>query len=124
MVRCMHCRAAIIGRVSGFALFNYQRPQFCTACGSPYPWASRDERVTRILTLLAESKVREGDRLALKEQLTVLRHVAPDQRTEKLQVAALKALQRVAPEVWTASRPVITSIATSWIRHELKLPDA
>ena len=122
MVRCGSCRSAIVGRVSGFAIFDYRGPQFCVNCGSPYPWATRDERVTRIKTLLAEAKLPEGNRLALREQLAVLRESSADPRTQKRQVAVLRALQKAAPDVWSKAKPVIVSIATDLMRRDFGLP--
>ena len=96
-----------------------RRPQFCVNPRSPYSWATRDERVTRIETLLAEAKLPEGDRLALREQLAVLRDSSADPKTQKRQVAVLRALQKAAPDVWSAAKPVIVSIATDLMRRDL-----
>lgn len=64
-----------------------------------------------------------ADRRALMEQLQVLRtHPGGSPDVEKKQLQALKAFRDSAPKAWEMAKPLIQSIATSWIRSKLGLP--
>ncbi len=121
MVRCRHCRTPIWGQAAGFALIDYRIPTFCVKCGRPFPWAGPDDMANHIENLLLEEQLPDGDRRALAAQLQVLREPPTTRDIERQYVQVFRRMRDIAPRAWGAAQPVITSIATAWIKHELGL---
>lgn len=61
---------------------NYSPPMFCDGCGSPHPWAGRQERIYELENLLDEEDIDEADRLVVQEHLRKLQTLDPDEDVE------------------------------------------
>ena len=42
---------------------------FCDGCGSPYPWAGREELISHLINLLGSQGISDHDRLIVTEHL-------------------------------------------------------
>jgi hypothetical protein len=73
--------------------------------------------------LAGDESLTEGDRRTLLEQLASL-HKTPStgKAVERDQIAALKALQSLAPKIWDLAAPVVAAIATTEMKRQLGLP--
>jgi hypothetical protein len=100
---------------------TYTPPKFCHACGSPYPWAGRQERVYQLQNLLDEEHLDEADALMVREQLDAL--LNPD-LDEKEQAKRWKRIATAAPGFLekASTNPIVTSLLTVWLRKEIGLP--
>ena len=59
--RCQHCNEPIRGAVKFQIASSYVRPQFCHACGKPYPWMSE-----RLMT--ARELLNKDDKLTVQDR--------------------------------------------------------
>jgi hypothetical protein len=135
--RCSQCGAKVLtacpscsGRIKGYPRGSmviggpeWQAADFCDRCGSPFPWASRESIALHIENLLDEQPdLADGDRRVLEEQLKALRDAPSDAATEKRQLAALKALQKLAPKAWELAAPVLQAFLSAEMKRAAGLP--
>lgn len=99
-------------------------PPFCTGCGLPFPWATREQIVYHVQNQLHRADLSDGDRRALQEQLNELLETPADNDVEKRQVRVLERLREIAPGAWGAVSPIVAPLITAWMRQELRLPPA
>ena len=97
---------------------RYRPPGFCDHCGTPHPWASRQQRLWQIENLLERGHLSEADQLTLREKFEELAN--PD-LTEDDQVERWKAITRIAPSVLDTARRIAESLLTSYMKGQLGL---
>lgn len=108
--------------IVGVVAWQWDPKPFCFKCGSPLPWATREQMAMHVENLLDEQPdLQPGDRRALEEQLESFRQT-PDAATEKRQIAAAQRLKVVAPRVWELARPVLQVVLTAEAKRQLGLP--
>jgi hypothetical protein len=89
---------------------------FCIGCGDPFPWATREERIGRIQSLLEyEDGLSESQRLELVEEITVL--AVPEERADhKKQIKAAGSLKRLAPKAWSLAQPILVATLSAEVQ--------
>jgi len=94
---------------------------FCSGCGEPFPWATREQRVSRIQNLLnLDSTLSDTDRLELIDAIQEL--VLPDTpETEKRKVKALELIKSKAPNAYRAAQPILVPLLSAVIQKALGL---
>ena len=126
LTSCPHCNARLKGYPIGGPVVigaTWERSDFCDACGFPFPWASREAIAYHIENLLDEQPdLSDGDRRILEEQLKALREPPSDAASEKRQLAALKALQKLAPKAWELAAPVLQAFLSAEMKRAAGLP--
>jgi hypothetical protein len=125
LTACQKCSARIIGFSMDTLSSEPLKPaDFCSACGAPFPWASRQAVVWHVQNQLDEDQsLSEGDRRALHEKLDSLLET-PDGggRVDKMQKAALDAFRRTAPVAWKVAQPVLSTLLTAELKAHLGIP--
>lgn len=121
---CPTCGNLIRGYYSIPGVFyspDYTPPDFCHACGSPYPWAGRQARIYQLQNLLDDEQLDSADELVVREQLGALMNEDVD---EQEQVRRWKRIKDAAPDflLKAASQPIVASLITGVARKELGLP--
>jgi len=124
LTECPQCTTRIQGSARGAVAWEWNPPDFCHQCGSPYPWVSREGIAYQIENLLEADDLPQGDRRVLVEQLASLREPAGDAAVENRQMAALRLLKSGAPKAWALAGPVLQGILTAEMRRQLGLPPA
>lgn len=86
---------------------RYTPDPFCWSCGRPYPWATREQLIGKLHSLVDDQgdDLGEGDRQAVNERLTVLVESAGEVSNEERVKAGL-LIRRLAPKMWEAALPV------------------
>jgi hypothetical protein len=128
--RCPTCGASVLiacpscaGRIRGYyyvpgviGFSNYDPPEFCDACGAPFPWANRQARLWQIENLLDEQEISEADRLTLREQLEALR--SPDIPEEEQQERWAR-IKKLAPGLIGTGQQIIVTVVSATIQKQL-----
>jgi hypothetical protein len=114
---CSNCNTRIRGAPGGF-FGDYQPPQFCDACGAPFPWLGRQG-----LLYLLENRIVSGDldpaeELAVREQIAALGQPELD---EEEQLRRWSRIAAAVPGFWerTGAREIFVRVATAAIREQL-----
>ena len=122
---CPNCHTMIRGHyvVPGVIGLGgeYEAPDFCADCGSPFPWASREARVFELMNLLDAEHLDSATELAVREQLEAL--AAQDVDDEE-QESRWSRVKRLAPTLWEKSgaQQIITTLVVGETRVRLGLP--
>jgi hypothetical protein len=96
---------------------------FCTRCGEPHPWATREQRIGRLIDLLdSEESLGEAERLHVVEAIAVLGEPEDKGSSEDDRVRAGERFRSMAPKAWRVAVPVLTALLTSELRVRLGLP--
>ena len=124
LTACPGCGQMIHGyyRIPGvFYSQTYEPPKFCHACGSPYPWAGRQERIYQLQNLLDEEQLDEADALIVREQLEALLNADLD---EKEQAKRWKRIMAAAPGFLekASTHPIVTSLLTAGLKQAVGWP--
>jgi hypothetical protein len=121
--RCPSCHVRIRGEFyqTGVRDFSdYTPPAFCDGCGSPYPWATREQRIDQLENLLDGEAIEEVVRLQIHEDLDQLR-IATD-LDDKRHLATWNRVKKNAPELFRdAGLKILITLLTSSLQHELGL---
>jgi hypothetical protein len=122
LIECPACSSRLQGMRVGVVVFEWEPKPFCFKCGSPMPWATREQMALHIENLLDEQPdLQPGDRRALEEQLASFSET-PDPATEKRQIAAAEKLRVVAPRVFQLAMPILQAVLTAEAKQKLGLP--
>ena len=92
---------------------------FCSGCGQPFPWATREQRVSRMQNLLnLDTTLSDSDRLELVDAIQEL--VLPDTpETEKRKIKALELFKSKAPNAYRAAQPILMPLLSAVIQKAL-----
>jgi hypothetical protein len=126
LTTCPHCDNMIRGGyiVPGVLAFEeYERPDFCADCGSPFPWASRQARVWELMNLLDAEQLDPAAELAVREQLEALASADVDDPDQE---GRWERVRRLAPTLWEKSgvQQIVTTLVLAEARTRLGLPPA
>ena len=119
LTQCAACNAPIRGLSTG-GYTTFKLSDFCTNCGTPHPWASRQARLYELENVLEDNdNLSDADRLTVREQLEALR-ANPDE-DEAEQVKRWERIKKVAPSLTDAGRQILVSVANTAIQKQLGL---
>jgi hypothetical protein len=68
------------GRKPTYEIYEWS---FCDGCGSPYPWAGREELISHLINLLRSQGISDYDRLVVTEHLQQLQQMSPGEDAKK-----------------------------------------
>ncbi len=89
-------------------------PAFCGSCGQPFPWASPEQLISKLYSLLeTEPNLAPADRRRLREEIDVLAESEDSAQTRKRKKSAAELLSKMAPEAWNLAQPVLRALLTS-----------
>lgn len=96
---------------------------FCGGCGSPLPWATREDRVNAMKAALSlETGLDEANRIDLDAEIEVFA-IPEDVADPDEQVRVAQKLKRLTPRVWTdLILPVLSATLSAEVRLRLGLP--
>jgi hypothetical protein len=96
---------------------------FCWRCGRPHPWATREQLIGKLHSLVDDQgdDLGEAERQAVNERLAVLVESDSEVSNEE-RVRAGLLIRRLAPKMWEAALPVLQSVLAAEIRRQLGLP--
>ena len=99
---------------------EYEPPSFCGACGVPYPWVGRQERIWEIENRLGLDGLDAATSLALREQLDALGEGQEDDAT---QVTRWKRVRELLPSIWEPSgvKEIAVTVMTEAVKKQLGL---
>lgn len=121
MTACVACSAPIENH--NYLAGDRAPLAFCTGCGAPHPWATREERIARLIGLLdSEESLTESERLEAVEAIAVLSEPEDEGEPTEDRVRAGERLRRIAPKMWSAASPVFTALFTAELKARLGLP--
>lgn len=115
VMTCESCTAPISSPSSYPSIAMLDPSPFCTVCGSPFPWATREQRTAQLVALLEHERLDDVVRLAAVEAIEELTSVAPDD--EVAQTRLVSRLRRLAPGAWEAMKPVLQSVLTEAVKQ-------
>jgi hypothetical protein len=121
MTVCRACNSPILGLIRGLVAPGWRPTGFCWNCGTPYPWATRQQRVAQLYNLIDEEDLDEADRLTVVEQIAVLSAPEDDVSNER-RAGAGEKVRQLAPKAWEAALPVLQSVLTAEAKRRLGLP--
>jgi len=101
---CEECSAAI--PVPDY-LNNIDWPNpFCVGCGTPFPWATREQLIERLYSLIDEDELSPSDRLSVIEEIAILSTPEkPENVSER--VRAAERFRQLAPVAWGLRQPIL-----------------
>lgn len=119
---CEKCGAWLLGGHQGVVAPSNPDP-FCFGCGSPQPWASREQRIGQLYNLIDfEDGLDDAARLEVVEAIAVLSKPEDDgEVTEADRVRAGEKIKRLAPAAWKTAVPVLQTVVGSAIKQKLGL---
>jgi hypothetical protein len=117
ITNCQQCDAPIRGLIRGGTWTGYDPPEFCFACGSPHPWASRQSRFYELENLLDEQNLDPADELKVRDELEALR--SEPSADEKTELRRWETIQKYAPGLMQAGERIIESVVTAAIKAHL-----
>jgi hypothetical protein len=85
-------------------------PNFCSACGGPFPWVDRAGRIHELENRLSRESLPMAEQLAVREQLEVLRD--PD-LSEDEQRKRWERVLKLAPGLRENAGELIRTVATA-----------
>ena len=119
LTQCPNCSAPLLK-------IKYQAGErepyaFCSGCGEPFHWATREQVVSRIRNLLdLDSSLSNSDRFELLDAIQEL--VQPDTpEAEAPKIKAVELIKSKAPNAFRAAQPILVSILSSAIQKALGL---
>ena len=94
---------------------------FCSGCGEPFHWATREQVVSRIRNLLdLDSSLSKSDRFELIDAIQEL--VLPDTpEAEAPKIRAVELIKSKAPNAFRAAQPILISLMSSALQKVLGL---
>lgn len=106
--KCLNCRVDIRGTyVASDRYADYCQPNFCHACGKPYPWTKLKMEAAR--ELFAElDGLSDADRRILKKSLDEL--VADSPKAEVASLRFKKVMKKVGAESYEVVKGVVTDV--------------
>ena len=96
---------------------------FCVNCGEPFPWASREQLISKLESFLDfEDGLSPADRLEAVEQIAVLSELeeADEPGTIDRRVGVAARIRRLAPGAWTLAQPILTTVLSSEVQQGLQ----
>lgn len=99
---------------------KYAPPDFCMACGSPFPWLSRQGLLYLLENRILSGNLDPAEELVVREQLEAL--ADPDLDDEE-QERRWRVIADAVPEFWTGSgmKDIVVQVMSQSIRHVLKI---
>lgn len=99
---------------------DYEPPQFCDKCGSPFPWLDRQGRIFELENMLDDEDLDAATELAVREQLRALASTDLDEDEEQRRWERVK---RAAPGLWEKSgaRAILETVVSATIKAHLGL---
>ena len=117
MVQCDKCDSDIVCMPQDDA---WEAASFCWSCGEPHPWATREERVLKLFSLIDDEDLDEADRLTVVEQIAILS--APEEEVpDERRLHAGEKIRQLAPKAWEAALPVLQGLLTEKLKKDLGL---
>jgi hypothetical protein len=119
---CNNCGQRIRGTytVPGvLSLRRYDLVSFCDGCGSPMPWATREDRIYQLENILDEQELDQASRLQVLEALEQLKET---NLPEKDQKRLWTIIQKAAPGLINSGSVIVKTIVEAEIRQRLGLP--
>jgi hypothetical protein len=118
LTACPSCSKPIQGaRTVVFGV--YSPPEFCTHCGVPMPWASRQARLYELENILDEQEgLSDADLLTIKEQIQELNRpgLADDE-----QIRHWNLIKKVSPTLIDVGKEIIVSVTSDLVQKQLGL---
>ena len=116
LTSCPSCEKAIQGAPTG-AMGSYPKPDFCTYCGSPFPWVSRQARLYQLQNLLdGQEGLSEADRLTIQEQIQAL---TKSDIADEEQVKRWKMIKKANPTVFEFGKELIISVTSDLVQKQI-----
>jgi hypothetical protein len=117
IIQCEKCNNKIPCMLQDGA---WEAASFCWNCGQPHSWATREERVQKLYSLIDHEDLDEADRLTVVEQLALL--AAPeDEVPDDRRLHAGEKIRQLAPKAWEAGLPVLQGLLTAKLKRDLGL---
>ena len=118
---CQECREPIQGKyhvdgVLSFGVSTPPPPNFCHACGKPYPWTQRRLDAAKDLADELEDLSNE-DRERLKQSLDALQRDGP--QTEVAAVRLKKIMAKVGKESYSAMKEILMGVLSEAVRKSV-----
>lgn len=106
---CAECGARLLGGYEGVVSFDTEPPDpFCIECGSPHRWATREQRLEQLATLIEFEDLDDATMLVVEEQIALLARPV-DQTSDEVAAQAVSRLRSVAPHALDVMKPVLVS---------------
>jgi hypothetical protein len=121
LTNCPSCNAMIPGALAGVVAKVARPSPFCGSCGGAYPWASRNDRIQQLRDLVHDEDLDPADRLAVLDAIDDLSLPDDDENRKRIERAGAR-FKKLAPQVWTASSPILSDVLSSVVRRTLGLP--
>ena len=117
---CEKCSASLL--TPKYLAGEREPDAFCVQCGEPFPWATRQQQINKLQSLLdLESGLTKSDRLDLVESIALLAQPEePD--TLDAHVKAGEKIRRLAPGLWQLAQPILSNLLSSELQQALHLP--
>lgn len=96
---------------------------FCVGCGQPFPWATRQERIQKLTSLLDfEDGLSTSDRLIAAEQIAELSRLeeADEPETIARRVKVAQKIRELAPSAWKIGQPIWQTVISSEVQQGLQ----
>jgi hypothetical protein len=117
---CVQCGRPFPG-FDGVIVVGSTPDPFCEHCGTPQPWATRQQRTGQLYNLIDfEENLDESARLQVVEAIAVLSEPDDDAEDER-KVRAGEVVRRLAPRTWDTARPLLQSVLSEWLKRKLGL---
>jgi hypothetical protein len=98
----------------------WEAASFCWNCGEPHSWATREERVQKLYSLIDDEDLDEADRLTVVEQIALL-SAPEDEVPDDRRLHAGEKIRQLAPKAWEAALPVLQGLLTAKLKRDLGL---
>ncbi len=107
----------LVEGVIGFSS-DYEPPQFCADCGTPFPWVGRQGRIYELMNRLDEEQLDAATELAVREQLEALTSHDLDEDEE---LRRWERIRKLAPEFWAkaGAQTILTTVVTAVLKDRL-----
>ena len=117
LTACPECNHRIRGLPSNSS-GKYRPPDFCDACGSPFPWLTRQGHIYQLQNLLDETDLDPATRLEVREQLEALSKpdVSDDEQRERW-----TKVKQLAPGLWASGQRILVNVVSEAIKQPLGL---
>ena len=116
---CQHCTTPIQGVIyipNGFPITNYNRPNYCHACGKPYPWTEK-------IINNAVELVSLDDQLS-DDYKEIIKNALPDLITDTLdtplaQVKYKKYMNRASKHIQDSVRNLLIDVVSDAVKKSI-----
>jgi len=120
MTVCENCSAAL--QKPDYPAGEFEPNSFCVQCGEPFPWATRQQQISKLQNLLDfEKGLSKSDRLDLVDAISVLAQ-PEDSETFAAHIKAGEKVRKLAPGLWQLAQPILTSLLSAELQQALHLP--